>query len=368
MNDIYKNVGNELKLFKLLNKEGVEIKKIKFSIKKNKIIFIIIENLDIQFKFYEKNDMLQYNILKHKGFNVEIVKIKLQTVKSFYVTNLLEQIVFNKNDIYVISDVFYNILLTYYIQVKNRREELINILKKTNYVFLSSELIKDETLKITGCVLNDFKFTKKFMKYAILNYFMNLKNINYLLNVNLYNYVYYPPFGYSEINNIKELEQNTEKSIDVLFYGNNPIINGVYMCSYRNEILNKLKEHCENKKINFVCLEKVFDKDEYLKNTKIVLQIPNYKHFHSFPWAKVSELMAKKIFFIIEENEEMYVQELDKLVVYYKRDDFNNLCELISYYIKNEHERNIKIEKCYKFIKKNYNIDENHILTKIFNE
>ena len=43
--------------------------------------------------------------------------------------------------------------------------------------------------------------------------------------------------------------------------------------------------------------------------------------------------MLKKVFFIIEENEEMYIQGLDNICVYYKRSNLTDLQEKIEHYI-----------------------------------
>ena len=65
--------------------------------------------------------------------------------------------------------------------------------------------------------------------------------------------------------------------------------------------------------LNIIVKSCIFETElnELLEKTKIVLHIPSHPNLHTFPWAKCSELMYKRIFFIIEENEEMYIQKLE---------------------------------------------------------
>ena len=76
-----------------------------------------------------------------------------------------------------------------------------------------------------------------------------------------------------------------------------------------------------------------------------------------FPWAKVSELILSKVFFIIEENEEMYIQGLDKICAFYKKNDRVDFENKIKYYINNESERINITTRCYKNFKANFNLD-----------
>ena len=74
-------------------------------------------------------------------------------------------------------------------------------------------------------------------------------------------------------------------------------------------------------------------------------------------WAKIVELMCKKIFFIIEENEEIYNRNLQNIVCMSERNNINDIINKINFYKNNEIERNKYIEKSYIYIKKNYNMD-----------
>ena len=87
------------------------------------------------------------------------------------------------------------------------------------------------------------------------------------------------------------------------------------------------------------------------------MHFPPILNFHSISWAKIIELMSKQIFFIIEENEELYIKNLDKIIVYYNRYNINDLYDKIIYYLNNEEERINHIKLCYSYVVKNFNMD-----------
>ena len=60
----------------------------------------------------------------------------------------------------------------------------------------------------------------------------------------------------------------------------------------------------------------------------------------------------------------MYIQGLDKLCVFYKRNDAEDLKNKIHYYIDNPEERDNVVNKCYTYFKKNYNMD--NLFEKLF--
>ena len=70
---------------------------------------------------------------------------------------------------------------------------------------------------------------------------------------------------------------------------------------------------------------------------------------HTFPWAKTTELIYKKIFFIIEENDDIYNLNIQDIVVYYKHGDFNDLTQKINFYLNNDYEKEKKVNDIYKF-------------------
>ena len=73
--------------------------------------------------------------------------------------------------------------------------------------------------------------------------------------------------------------------------------------------------------------------------SKVIIYVPSYEKLRTFPWAKTCELMLNKIFFIVEENDEMYHKNLDSIVVFYKHGDIKDLEEKIKYYLNNSDER-----------------------------
>jgi len=183
----------------------------------------------------------------------------------------------------------------------------------------------------------------------------NTKNINYLCKHNIRNnIIYFTPIGYSEI--IKQnIIKNKDENLDILFYGN--IEDDFH---HRTTIIEKIKQFSQTRNYNFVCRSDLYgdEKNTILQDTKIVIHIPSHENSHSFPWAKVTDLMNKKVFFIIEENEEMYIQGLDKLCVFYNRNDINDLQQKIDYYICNPDEKGIIVDKCYEYLKTKFNMDD----------
>lgn len=310
--------------------------------------FTIIENIDSSFKFFEVNMLNHYKLVN----NGTIQKI-IMNENSKYIFNDISFLK-NKNTLYIFDDLILKILSNTYLQNEILKNEILETIKNINYIYICVELYYGDKLQYTGSGMTEnFNFVKTFLKYSKQNYMLNTNNMALLLKENIRS-IYYPCYSYN-INNEIEIKEN--KTIDVLFYGNNPKNGFGYFFSHRSSILNELKKYSEQKNINCLILENVYDKNELLSNTKIVLQIPNYKNFHSFPWAKTLELMNKKIFFIIEENEEMYIKNLENLVVFYKRNNIENLFELINYYLQNDYERNLYINKCYKYVKNNFNIN-----------
>ena len=95
-----------------------------------------------------------------------------------------------------------------------------------------------------------------------------------------------------------------------------------------------------------------------MNNTKIVIHIPSLSNLKHFPWGKAAELMYNKIFFIIEENEDMYHIKAENVVAFNKTNLIEDLKNKIIYYINNDEERNKIIDKCYNYIKNNFNMDK----------
>jgi hypothetical protein len=171
------------------------------------------------------------------------------------------------------------------------------------------------------------------------------------------NVIYFPPIGFSKINNIVPIQSNANKKVDILFMGS--VGKGIF--SYRCEKLELINKFSIENGYIFECYDvNLFDteKDEKLKDTKIVIHIPSYENLNTFPWAKAAELMCKKVFFIIEKNPEMEALNIGDIVAWYDPNIQNDLIEKIKYYLTNDIEREIYIEKCYNYIKNNYDMDK----------
>ena len=303
---------------------------------------------------------LGYNILK-KNYNVLYIEIKLDFVNNFNKQNLKDYLNFNDSDIFIIDDLTLTILITSHLNIINIRENIEYFVKNAKYINCFSEIFISNNLQFTGCSLNNKNFVKLFFKKAITNLILNTVNLYYLLENNINNYIYYPTYGYSILNNIchiNNIEKNIEKNIDILFYGNITNTRGKIIHRYRYENINKIKLNYEKTNIIFKIFSNLYEeKDNILKKTKIVIHVSPCKDFHILSWAKVVELMSKKIFFIIEENEELYIKKLDKIIIYYERNNLDDLYKKIDYYLKNEDMLNKNIELCYNYIKNNYNMD-----------
>ena len=178
-------------------------------------------------------------------------------------------------------------------------------MSNNDYYILMHEYFVNEKLVITGCCIENHEFTKYIYKKSLKTLILNTRNIQYLLINEINNYEYYPAYGYSKINNIVALNSNDKnkdyvKNIDVLWYGN--ICNSSFF-SYRKLYINKIKIYCNKNGLCFKEYDNLYvDKDLILLNTKIVIHVPQLKNYHILSWAKIVELMSKKIFFIIEEN------------------------------------------------------------------
>lgn len=136
---------------------------------------------------------------------------------------------------------------------------------------------------------------------------------------------------------ITNLNFYSEK-IDILCYGTLKNNNNYH---YRNVMFQKIKDFTKETKMKNIISTYLWNdiKGNILNESKIVIHIPKNKNIETFPWSKVCILMKLGIFFIIEENKEMYDKKLENLIVFYKKGDFNDLKEKVQYYLENEMER-----------------------------
>ena len=324
------------------------------------IIFFDIKNTTPNFNYYMTNMKRYYNVLNTK-YNTSYRNLVLDYTNNFNKNNITEYLHFNNNDIFMIDDLSLTILITSHFNIKNIRKDIEYFINNAKYIICFSEIFLSHDLQMTGCAINNKEFTKLVFKNSIINLILNTKNIYYLYENNINNHIYYPSYGYSVMNNICYNNKDLiyDKNIDLLFYGNYIDNNGKITSKYRYDIIENIKKYSEKNNIIFKSYSNLYEeKDEILKKTKIVIHISPTKNFHVFSWAKAVELMSKKIFFIIEENEEFYIQKLNEIIPYYKKNDLQDLYEKINHYLKNEDIRNKHIELCYNYIKNNYNMDE----------
>ena len=349
------------KYIKFITNINTHVEKKYINLENKNIIFFNITNITSDYNYYMTNMKRYYNILKTK-YNVEYRDIKLDYSNNFNKNNIKDYLSFNDGDIFIIDDITLTILITSHLNIITTKENIEYFVNNAKYINCFSEIFISNDLQFTGCYLNNKNFVKLFFIKAITNLILNTVNLYYLFENNINNYIYYPSYGYSEINNIcyikNNAEQNLEKDIDILFYGNIRSSSGTIIHHYRNANVNKIKLNYENTNIVFKIFNNLYEeKDNILKKTKIVIHVSPCKDFHILSWAKVVELMSKKIFFIVEENEELYIKKLDKIIIFYKKNNLDDLYEKINYYLKNEDIRNNNIELCYDYIKKNYNMD-----------
>lgn len=163
-------------------------------------------------------------------------------------------------------------------------------------------------------------------------YICDTKNKYYLESVGIKNLTYFPPYIELPFNIL-----NIEKTIDCLFYGT--IVSHI-PDSYRNKMIESIKNELSSE-INFVACGNLYDNEliEKINCSKIVLHIPSHDNLRTMPWAKISYLMTNKIFFIIEENDELFLRNLQDTIIYYKRGNINDLKNKIIYYKDNEQEK-----------------------------
>ena len=319
-----------------------------------KYIFVNVSNVDNCFNFYADNMKKYINILLNKKRKVEIVDLKINYINNFNSPNLLNYLKIDNEGIFIFDDLSMATIIKTHLMNLKMRDAIEKFINQSKYYLLMYEYFENEKMVITGCGVENYEFTKLLFNKSLKTLVLNTRNIRYLLDNNINNFVYYPAYGFSNINNIVPLE-NKEKEIDVLWYGN--ICNSSFF-TYRRTVIKEIGMYCFKNNIVFKKYDNLYEnKNDVLSKTKIVIHIPQKKNYHVLSWAKIVELMCKKIFFIIEENEEIYNRNLQNIVCISKRNDINDIINKINFYKNNEIERNKYIEKSYIYIKKNYNMD-----------
>lgn len=369
--------------YKLYDKIGTN----EIYILENSKLYYSIKDPAKKFISFIKNVNLdnKENLENYKNKSIKIILPKLDKFDKFH-NNLLENIVsffpsekliinnvdFNSNYDFMIytEQVFIFTPLTYLYFIKNLNDDnfdnACNFLFNIKYIFIYYEVLVNNSLdqigidfRYIGHTLTDnfkleyFKFL--FFKRAGLNLLCNYRNITYLKENGIKDNVIYFPVSHINKNNIINQEK---KDYDVIFYGNQPIdSSGQHVFPYRNKILTTFCDKAYKNNLRYVISNSLYsdNKNDLLSRTAIVIHIPSHEKLHTFPWAKVGELMSNKIFFIIEENEDLVRLGLEDKIAWYKHGDVEDLFRKVIYYKNNEDERNKITEYCYLFINTNYN-------------
>lgn len=327
--------------------------------------------------FHDFQKKFLFNIIKVKFKNINLnnintFKFPVDLETNFDLNNIIEGIIKtdDTNNLYIINSIDY-----YYFTI-NANENNLSTIKKffklKRFIFFHYEVYINSDLEQIGyprynnSYLNDSIVGDKRKKLIIHIYknaehviLQSFKNIEFLkLNYDCRNIKYFPCIGHSSINKFIPLKKNNE-NIDILFYGVQDV-NTIY----RNKFIEKIKKYTDDNNILFINNKHLYgvNKDEILSKSKIVIHFPSSLECKNHqPWCKIIELMSKKIFFIIEENDEIVKAGLEHTIIFYKHNDFDNLINKINYFLFSDNAnklRNNVVEKCYKLVSNKYNMDK----------
>ena len=254
----------------------------------------------------------------------------------------------NSESLIIYDEISYNWLMKCYVLLPQTKSFIEKLLNNSNYIVFFCELFENEDLKIMDSKIHNTQFSKIFFKNARQILLCNTQNRVNLSKQNIINNItYFPPIVYSKNEKTK---LSKEYEVDLLFYGS------IFeKFEYRNKCIENIRQYSNGNKYKFSYIN--HGEDDILCNkSKIIIHIPTYENSYSFPWKNVSNLIQNRHFFIIEENEELYIQKLENKVVYYKRGDMNDLKNKIDYYLNNEKERIDVTQKLFEYFKI-FNID-----------
>lgn len=315
---------------------------------KYKIVFMNHCKMRDSYKWYDNLNNFYQKILE-KNFNVSVQsffnndnQINAKSLKYF-------QKNISSENLYIFNPVDFAHLL-----IRNKHHNLITeILKKINYIVIWQEILLSNCDIIgyhEACQKKAFIF--EFFSNSKLNLVSNFVSMESLTGLGINHNRYFIMTGYSEINNIVPFVDKNESKIDVLIYGSlhKSLI-------YRLKFIRKLMG--ENKKYKIHACSGVFNEslDLLLKQTKIVVHVPSHSNLEHMPWPKITYLQSRKVFFIIEDNKELHMKDLDKFVPHYPKNNVRDLFLLIDHYLSNPQLYQDIIEKNYQYITQNANID-----------
>ena len=262
--------------------------------------------------------------------------------------------------LYFMTPITFLILLTNYARPE-LKDMVIQFLQSINYIVIWQEVLNPD-FTITGYKPEycNKDFILQFFKLSKFTISSVQQVIDILKEYQITNTLYHHIMGYSSICNITRLDSYmySMKDIDILIYGSTSP-----NYEYRKYITQNIQQ-C--KYCTFIS-DNIYGKslDEYLKRTKIVLHIPSHPNLQHVPWAKISFLQAKGIFFLVERTKELEEKNLVDIIPTYEPNDVNNIIKQLDYYLSNQDIVNQYIEKNYQYSKEN-NIDNvipNYIAT-----
>ena len=337
---------------------------LKISVKKIKYFDYGVDNFHSQLKnnyckFMETNSMHVFKEYSTEMWNCEtnhIIQSNLTQHLNNYLQDDESMYIFNAEDIFFL----------FWILTPDNINLVYKFLSTTKYVVWCYEVITDNSLLTVGLTspwltkyAESFSYNErsKMLIYLYSNaraiYACSSSNIKYLSIYNKNNICFFPPFIYNKNNTPTTSISNNVIPQDCIFYGY------ISDCvDYRHKKIEHIRTILNDENIMFSTFNGTLhgsDKIKILSQTKIVLHIPSVSKLHTIPWAKIEELMMLKVFFIIEECEEMYTEKLNELLVFYKQEDTEDLIKKIKYYLKHDDERQNVIERCYNYFNTNFN-------------
>lgn len=275
-----------------------------------------------------------------------------QTIDSFFKGYTSDQIfVFNSVDFCM----FYVGALVGTIQFS----DIVQYLPKINYIIICWQEVLTSDFYVVGYekIPGFQEYLLAFFRNSKLNIVSNQCSLDSLLSANINQSIYKTVSGYSEINDLVAFkETNTEKPIDVLIYCT---LHESY--TYRMSMVEKLKEinKQNNNKYNIVISGDLYgdELDDHLRKAKMVAHIPAFADMVHMPWAKITYLQVRKVFFIIEDNDEMYTKPEYAHIPYYIHHNAQGLYDQIQHYMEHPEKMPAIVEKNHAFIKANSNLD-----------
>lgn len=188
------------------------------------------------------------------------------------------------------------------------------------------------------------------LQHAQRIYVCRTSDISHLIrsSISFDKIIYLPPFPPRN----DAVVHADEQDIDVLI-----MASPVPSSSYRQQMIATVQQHISR----VVIAESAAQTEGLLPRSSIVLHIPHHhEHLHAFPWAETTELMLRRVFFVTQENEDMYIQGLESVVAHYNTT--NNLTQVLQHYLENPSDRAQRVEACYRMYTERFKIENYYSL------